>query len=50
MAILDSSPSTGRCHKCGSKNVKVYFKKVDTNKNSTIAKKCVKCLNCGYER
>jgi C4-type Zn-finger protein len=50
MAILESSPKTGTCPKCGSNNVEVEFKKTGTNKASTIVKKSIKCNDCGYER
>jgi len=49
MAIFDTSPSTGICPRCGSRDVKVEFRKIDTNKNSTIVKKSIKCNDCGYK-
>jgi len=49
MAIFKTSRKRGRCPKCGSTNVEVEYRKVNSNKSSTITRKWIKCNNCGYE-
>ena len=48
MALLEV-PVSGKCRKCGSKDVEIQFRKFLLSKSSTATKKYIKCNNCGYE-
>lgn len=50
MALLKEPVSKVRCPKCGSEDVKVEFKRIDSSEASWIRKKKIKCNECGYER
>ena len=49
MALLETPVSMGKCPKCGSRDVEIEFRKIETSKASVITKKWVKCNSCGYE-
>jgi len=49
MAILGTPVRSGKCPKCASKDVEIKYKKIDSNKSSTITRKWIKCNSCGYE-
>jgi C4-type Zn-finger protein len=48
MAILETPVVSGKCPKCGSRDVKVEFKRIECSKASVIMKKRIKCNSCGY--
>jgi C4-type Zn-finger protein len=50
MAILDVEKTRKICPKCNSDNLTVGYKRLDSSKSSIIAKKSIKCNNCGYEK
>ena len=49
MAIVGTPVSMKRCPKCGSKDIEIEYKKIDSSKSSVIRKKWIKCNNCNYE-
>jgi len=49
MAIRENPVSMGKCPKCGSRDIKIEYKKIDSSKSSVIRRKWVKCNICGYE-
>jgi len=49
MAITDASITTDGCPKCGSQDVEIVYRRIESTKSSVIAKKCTKCNTCGFE-
>jgi len=49
MALLEKPRITGRCPRCGSTDVKVEYRTIDSSKATLIRKKWIKCKKCGYE-
>jgi predicted RNA-binding Zn-ribbon protein involved in translation (DUF1610 family) len=48
MAITERNKNN-KCPKCGSMEVEIKHRKIDSSKFSIITKKYIKCNICGFE-